>query len=285
MKMKFRNIFLCMLALILLLPTSARADIGPKASVSIQFSGMENQTYYATLLSKRESTGPSTAYDGTELYARYHEGEEGYETWKIFVDYSDTDGYYFLQEFWKCEGDDTLTWGYYPPESFKILVYFPETDSFAVSEIHEQYAFDSYFTAELNTDHTTFSVKTSYDYTWELISLLARIVLTILIELAVAWLFHLRTKKQLTFVLVINLFTQIILNLLLNFFNFRGGPWAFTASYALFELVVFLIEAALYSHLKKNTAKPTHPIVFALCSNAASFAAGLWLAHIIPGIF
>lgn len=44
-----------------------------------------------------------------------------------------------------CTETSEFKWTYYPPQRFKILVYFPETDSFAVSGIYERYAFDSYY--------------------------------------------------------------------------------------------------------------------------------------------
>ena len=46
------------------------------------------------------------------------------------------------------------------------------------------------------------SVKRTYDFTWEILSLLCRILATIAIELGIAWLFGFRTKKQ---ILVIGL--------------------------------------------------------------------------------
>lgn len=60
--------------------------------------GVEDEEYYATLLSESKSTGPASVYDGS--YAFYQEGDEEYEIWKRFVEYQDSDGFYFLQEFW-----------------------------------------------------------------------------------------------------------------------------------------------------------------------------------------
>ena len=46
------------LLLVCILPGTASADIGPKPSVQIAFTGIEEQPYYGTLLSARRSTGP-----------------------------------------------------------------------------------------------------------------------------------------------------------------------------------------------------------------------------------
>ena len=92
MKRRIGTVLLCMILLFTMLPTTAMADIGPKPSVEIQFTGVEEGvTYYATLLSYHKSTGPASAWDENPLYSK-----EGDPIWKAFVDYKDSDGYYFL---------------------------------------------------------------------------------------------------------------------------------------------------------------------------------------------
>lgn len=282
-------ILLC-LVLVLALPITARADTGPKPSVTITIKGLpEGVTCYGTLLSKNESTGPSTAYDGTNDY--YYGPESGKWVWEVFVDYQDTDGFYYLQEHWDCS-DGEFRWGYYPPSTFKVLLYFPEEETFVVSGILERYAFDSYFTVDLTTLETgsaTAEAAKSYDFTWELISLLARIVITIAVELAVALLFGYRKKHQLVFLGIINVVTQVMLNVALNYVNYSSGQFAFVFWYVVLELAVFTVEAIVcWDWLPRHSDKPMRRgivVLYVLAANAASFAAGLWLAHIIPGIF
>lgn len=60
MKRKVGIMFLCMILICTVFPVTAMADMGPKPSVQIHFIGIEGQTYYATLLSKKESTGPAS---------------------------------------------------------------------------------------------------------------------------------------------------------------------------------------------------------------------------------
>ena len=120
---KMISLLICMI-LIISLPVTAKADIGPKPSVRIQFTGIEGETYYGTLLSERRSTGPATAWDGYEEY-RDWKPESEKSIWEKFIAYEDTDGYYFLQEWWDCSETNQLNWTYYPPNPFKILLYFP----------------------------------------------------------------------------------------------------------------------------------------------------------------
>jgi hypothetical protein len=208
------------------------------------------------------------------------------------------DGFYFLQFFQDCSQTQQFNWTYYPPQKFKILLYFPETGRFvSSSEYYERYAFDSYFTADVSDlnlfvetqGEAKIITEKSYDYTNELLSLFVRILLTIAIELGIAILFGFRAKNQLRFIVLVNVVTQIVLNLALNIINYRSGQMAFVFFYVLLEIVVFVIEAALYTlHLKKHNVEiiPVwKPCIYALVSNASSFALGLGLAYWIPGIF
>ena len=285
---KVLSLLICLI-LVLNLPVTAKADIGPKPSVRITFTGIKGETYYGTLLSERRSTGPATAWDGYEEY-RDWKPESEKPIWEKFIAYEDTDGYYFLQEWWDCSETNQLNWTYYPPTPFKILLYFPETDSFYVSDIYERYAFDSYFSVDLSEYATSpITARQSYDYTWEVISLVARIVLTIALELAIAFLFGYREKKALGFLAIVNVITQVVLNVALNIINYRSGSMGFTFAFICMEILVFAIEAITYKavlHRYSEKEKVNRRgVTYALVANTASFAIGLWLAHLIPGIF
>lgn len=285
---KVLSLLICLI-LVLNLPVTAKADIGPKPSVRITFTGIKGETYYGTLLSERRSTGPATAWDGYEEYRDWNPESEK-SIWEKFIAYEDTDGYYFLQEWWDCSETNQLNWTYYPPTPFKILLYFPETDSFYVSDIYERYAFDSYFSVDLSEYSTSpITARQSYDYTWEVISLVARIVLTIALELAIALLFGYREKKALGFLAIVNVITQVVLNVALNIINYRSGSMGFTFAFICMEILVFAIEAITYKavlHRYSEKEKVNRRgVTYALVANTASFAIGLWLAHLIPGIF
>lgn len=276
------------------LPISARADTGPKPSVHITFENMGDELCYGTLLSEKPSTGPASVWEGNEEYAYHNENERfpsaptDYKTWKAFVEYEDSDGYYYLQRTWQVNETKELSWTYYPPQKFKILLYYPETEQFVVSGIYERYAFDSYFTVDLSGGDMT-KVAKSYQYGLEIISLLARILITIAIEMGIAFLFGFRDKKALLFLVIVNAVTQIILNVLLNIINFNSGQQAFEAAYILLEFAVFAIEAVLYCVLSKkftdDTKNALYFILYALVANGASFLVGMEIAKWIPGIF
>ena len=223
-------------------------------------------------------------------------------TWKAFVEYKDADGYYFLQEGWLVSETKKIEWTYYPPNNFKILLYYPETQTFVVSGIYEKYAFDTYYTVDMDgidigsveydeklSTNERIEAYRSYNYSQELLSLAARIALTILAEMAVGLLFGFRNKKQLLFLVGVNTATQILLNVLLNVINYHSGPLAFVLIYILLEIAVIVLEAVLYCiWMKRWSQKPRKNwfyVLYALIANSASFITGMLIAQWLPGIF
>jgi len=270
---------------IIFTPIISHADMGPKPSVVIDFSGLEEQKYFVTLLSEKSSNGPYSVF--TDEYPGYYqESDPNYDIFLKFTEFKDD--YYFIQFFHECTDINTFNWTYYPPEKFKILIYLPEKDEFILSEIYEKYAFDSYFTA--NIENMSFTgINKSYDYFNEYFALVSRILITILIELLILFLFRFKEKKQIIFIIIINIATQILLNILLNNILYSSGKMAFDFYYILFEIIITIIEMTAYSIYFKKCSKNPYPLwkppVYALTANIASFIAGFGIAFILPNIF
>lgn len=307
---RFTRVFttlLCAVLVMMIFPITASADTGPKPSVRITFENLGDKECWGTLLSSKESTGPSSAWDGNEEDARHNGNENysyqtfGYDIWKAFVDYDKQNEFYFLQEAWQINETKELAWIYYPPNEFKILLYFPETGEYAVSGVYERYAFDSYFTVnmegvkltvdyneELSSDERI-NAYNSYNYRIEIMALVARIIITIIIEMAIALAFGYWEKKQLLLLAGMNAGTQIILNVLLNIINYNSGRIAFVLFYILLEIIVTIIEAiVLLVFLNKISVKQRKRwlmIVYVVLANVVSFWSGLYLADWLPGIF
>jgi hypothetical protein len=110
----------------------------------VSFKGLENEKYFVTLLAADiDSIGP---WSKDNLY-RDSYGDA--KVWGKFNTYSDSDGLFFLNHFSDCSETNVFKWTYYPPQTFKILIYFPEYDHFIASaDIYERYAFDSYYTVD-----------------------------------------------------------------------------------------------------------------------------------------
>lgn len=283
---------LAAVCLALCLPLAAAADMGPKPSVRVRFENGPDQVCYGTLLSRQASTGPASAWDGTSPFPGwgwYGTGAEDESLWAAFCAYEDADGFYFLQEWWNCsEGE--LAWTYYPPAAFKILLYFPDSGTFCVSPVYERYAFDSYFTVDLTGwESGTITAVRSYDYTQEILGGLARFVLTLAVELALAWVFYYRQRRALWFFVRVNLFTQAALNIALSLIAYQLGGMAYVFFYILLELAVLVCELVLYiRRLPRYLAGPARPwraAAYAALANLASFGAGMWLSQQLPFLF
>ena len=280
MKKRLICFFLCAL----MLTTAALADTGPKPSVQIDISGLDGECW-GTLLSETESTGPASVYKGNVENRRYNPKDEEYEIWEKFVQYTDPDGYYFLQELWCCSDTNSLNWTYYPPESFKLLLYFPETDTFVCSGIYERYAFDSFFAATYANGSLTL-VQTRNAGT-QLLGFCARVLITLAIELLIALIFGIRAKDQWKFIIVVNIITQILLNYILYHTVPAGYGWAFLCMYVILELGVLIVESVLYTALLPKMCKERlkHPVLYAFAANTLSFVGGMYIARLLPAVF
>ena len=292
MKLCKRTPFLLLFVLLLtvLLPVTAWADTGPKPSVQVTIKGLGDAPCYATLLSEQKSTGPTGVWSGNDDEIHHNNTYEfDRAIWDAFTSYEDPDGFYFLQWSWQVNETKQFRWGYYPPSTFKILLYFPEQNQFYTSGICERYAFDSYFTIDVSDRSPTQPLKAakSYDYTLEILSLLARTVITIALEIGIAWLFGFRSKEELKVLVIVNVITQVALNVALNIVNYNYGQQLFVWAYFGYELLVFIAEAIAYCiFLERVSGKRLRRYIgYALIANTVSFAAGFAIAKLIPGIF
>lgn len=107
--------------------------------------------------------------------------------------------------------------------------------------------------------------------------------------MVIALMFGFREKKQLWLLILVNLVTQILLNVLLDVFDYNAGLRAFMIGYIFLEMVVFLIEAVVYCiWMRKVSEVPRKKwvyVAYALVANAASFFGGMAISVWIPEIF
>ncbi len=302
-----QRVLILFLVLVLVAVTPASADNGPKPYTRVK---IENPggLCYGTLLSEKEHVGP---YQATHLYSpeeplpyreavKQHaldsgqtkweqkaelmaEGYPEYAVWKPFDEFADADGYHFLQRIWKVS-EESIDWTYMPPMKFKVLLYWPETGQYAVSDVIERYAFYSFFRAEVgearadgNLSLTVTEVSTS---AYRAEALAWRIVFTLAVELLIALLFMFRTKREWLVIILVNLFTQIMLSYFaVTIVVGSGTTESYPVQLAFLELGVAVAEAALYIiFLRKNAKKPRRQIIcvaYALVANAASYLLGL----------
>ena len=289
MKRKLSQLIIVFLCMVMLFPIGVNADTGPKPSVRIKFENMGDELCYGTLLAKEESTGPASAWDGKEenIYLSFVDRD----IWEAFVNYEDSDGYYFLQWAWIVNDTKELAWTYYPPNEFKVLLYYPETNTFMVSDVRKRYAFDTYYTVDMDgieigsikydenlSSNQRLDMHKSYEFKNEVKALGCRMLITVVVEMLIGLLFKFR-NKELLYILFINVITQIILNVLLNIYTGFGYYFVYLS----LELLVFVIEAIFYCLMFKK--KKWHCVLYSVVANVSSFVIGLYLANLFPGIF
>ena len=289
MKRKLSKLIIVFLCMVMLFPIGVNADTGPKPSVRIKFENMGDELCYGTLLAKEESTGPASAWDGKEenIYLSFVDRD----IWEAFVNYEDSDGYYFLQWAWIVSDTKELAWTYYPPNEFKVLLYYPETNTFMVSDVCKRYAFDTYYTVDMDgieigsikydenlSSNQRLETFKSYEFKNEVKALGCRMLITVVVEVLIGLLFKFR-NKELLYILFINVITQIILNVLLNIYTGFGYYFVYLS----LELLVFVIEAIFYCLMFKK--KKWHCVLYSVVANVSSFVIGLYLANLFPGIF
>ena len=311
MKKHLRSL-LALLIAAMLLCCIAMADTGPKPSAAFTLTGMPDEDYYVTMLSEIDQYGPHHTYtEGEEIPGWVLSGgveDPAYPIWQKFVDYADADGYYFLCDlFTQQHGDAEFGWGYYPPERFKLLLYFPESDIFLCSGITERYAFDSVYQVDLGGQDPSeiaslslthpegetgdFAVDQSDGTHQQVVGFLGRLAITLVVELAVAWGWGYRKGRQLLFIGVVNLITQCALNAALLYWGAQQNSRGFIIFwYILLELAVTGIEAACYAGLlpgidHRDAGARRRAALYALIANVLSFLAGLALSQVFPAIF
>ncbi|MBE6658047.1 MAG: hypothetical protein E7604_06330 [Ruminococcaceae bacterium] len=142
-KRKNLHFGLIFLTLCMLFVLPVWADAGDKPSIYIAFENIPNVPIYGTLIV--DTLPPSASYtDESEKDDWYAHIPDAVYT--AFCAYADADGFFYwhspYENLFLCSESGRLVLNYPSPDIFKLLLYFPETDSYAVSDVLEKYAHD-----------------------------------------------------------------------------------------------------------------------------------------------
>lgn len=131
------SLFLCGV-LLLTVPSRASSylDLESRQFLHIVFENCGDEPCFATLLSGEGAVLAIRA--GNETHFK-HERDSHMETevWKAFCEYEDADGFCFTDRDWDLSETEDIFWGCFAPMRFKVLIYYPEREAFAVSGIYE----------------------------------------------------------------------------------------------------------------------------------------------------
>jgi hypothetical protein len=170
-------------------------------------------------------------------------------------------------------------------------LYFPETETYAVSDVLEKYAHDASYVLDFGgtvpSDDVLLDVRTDDHLPSGIGGLFVRMVLTVLLELGIAWLFRYRTKPLVTSIITVNVVTQVLLNIALVCISFRLGGLAGMIAYFLLEIPVLITEAIAYAIILPDHRGGTwwKAVLYALAANFVSFLVGFRLSLYFPVFF
>jgi len=106
-----------------------------------------------------------------------------------------------------------------------------------------------------------------------------RVILTLVIEGLVLFLFRYRKKSSRIIFVAVNLFTQTGLNIILSGPNLSFSYWFYGLIFL--EVIIFALEAAVYTLALKEHSKK-RAVLYALTANYASFMLGCLLLSHLP---
>lgn len=118
------------------------------------------------------------------------------------------------------------------------------------------------------------------------ITILLSMIITVIVEVGVGWLFFYRSKKDLAIIAATNAITNILMNITLCVAFFNSGYYAMALGIVflfIVEPLIWIVESIVYS--LKLEKKAEHYILkawaFALVANVASLLIGLLLDHCV----
>ena len=284
------SLLLCLLFAVFAFPSAARADLGPKPSLEITFSGLEGETYYVGLLGYEP--GEDTPFAMRPLREALIDGDavDDEAILQKFAAYQDADGLVALDSVENCSESHYYSAGRFPPASFKVLIYFPESDHFVVSDrIYTSSAFYASYHVDAagigltkeSSGGMDLALRSTYQYGSFFLKYLLRLFLTLSVELLLAGLFRLLKPSVFRLILLVNLITQTLLTLTLAFVDYSDGLFAVIFWYFVLETAVFLAEAIVYQigfkRLGEGSIRPWKAWVYAWVANTASFFTGIVL--------
>jgi len=156
-----------------------------------------------------------------------------------------------------------------------VIIYKPSTDWYYISP------------NIVNVRKSEMDMAPKYPDSLQWITILLSMIITVIVEMGVGWLFFYRSKKDLAIIAATNAITNILMNITLCSTIFANTSYAkglgFAALLIVVEPIIWIVESIIYSFALEKKAK--HYILkawgFALAANVASLGIGLLLGHCV----
>lgn len=253
---------------------TVNADMGPKAFLEVTIVGVEEDYHFDLLVISSDITRYN---DIVEPWSYYD--EEYYPD--VLLTYQDEDMFasYAVFDVPSQIRNDTpnkFEMGYIAPRTFKVVIVMDDNDAVIISKEITTNRFESYITWDLTDVDLNESVSgvgeltgniSGLDLTWENLrnvnwfvtatNTFWRVVLTLVFELGILYLFKFRKKSSFIKVGITNIVTQIALSILVIAAFLNGGMWFYILSFIFLEAIVFIVETIAYMIMLKEKNKPT----------------------------
>ncbi len=301
---KFIKLFLMIFVMIISFTFSINtsADTGPKPYIDITIDG-NTEGMYMTLLSSSPAYGPYRVYDAEDSS---FQNETPNEIKLKFRNYVDNDNFYFLETYAGIE-NHYYHWGYYPPTTFKILIYDSVKDIFITDNvIYNRTSFGSFYKVTLNED-----IISSYEAPgesspdeagegmvcivpvdttgYQVLAFVIRLLICLAIEVSIAGYFRFG-KNEIRVITIVNVITQIFLNVYLAFDIHNNGfspqlmlPFGYIFAEILIPIIEFVSYFLIFKFVKFKREKKRpfwYLLIYSVVANFASFVIGFGIISI-----
>jgi hypothetical protein len=258
------------------------ADVGPKPSLIITVRGLNTDKYWLDLLVTDEAE-----------YSWLKISDLEKEEVSKLAEYQDKDGFHPALLGGTCvpmrgeiigekQGDGNFIHEFNyvgVPRIFKIAI-LTEDGNLVISDVINRKQFNSIMEYDLSELAIIGSLNesagiVSEGMSWNdfFIKFLGNMILTLIIEILIAIIMGFTLKKSLKILLVTNVLTQIILNLIVFYFNNNMGIFGIAFGLVIGEFIVLMIEANIYSRLLTEKSKPQR-VSYAVTANLISIIGG-----------
>lgn len=296
---------LCMIAVLAVMlslcavSASANAPLNP--DIIITLDKPYDGDYVVAVLSDRNAF-----YSYDEQWYNDNKAEYGTEviraTVKKLKSVGDEDGYSYIAD---VDGFNKMNRGTnvsYPYDTFKIALYFPDTDTLVKTDILVRQNYISLYQLTLNGKNIT-AVQTKQDfengvfrpavttvrpYYQEqiLFRFLACLAFNLVAEILIGLIFGYRTWRHILTIAVTNIVTLILLTVSVLLINPPVYDGLLSFPFAFFEIAVAAVEGAVYAiafkHFEKGEKyRPWLAVLYAFVANAFTYVIGS-LFYLIP---
>lgn len=263
--MKFKKILLILLMALVIMITSnitVNADMGPKPSIFIDIVGIEGE--YVAAFAAKKANGPN--YD----YEHWLKDGKTNPEYHPIMEYKDQEGFKWITRYYKCDGNSEIRFTYYAPSEFKIIIY-KDNELYKVTEAKKMYAFRTYFKIDFSKEDI--KIKNTYPYYKEVLEFILRLAITLAVEIGLYFLFRLHTKRNFKIVMIVNIATQLLLNIIINLSTFYQGELYALIILILCELVIFIVEPIIYMIFMRKKNKLLIAL-YGILANILTFVIG-----------